>query len=91
SFNYRVFMKGKWIHVVRWDNSHGRCHIDIIGSEVKLADKARGDIKLFEEVSSSIVDQLDYIRYTLSDVIQGENVLKSESKAKGLFGFEANL
>ena len=74
SFNYRAFLKGRWITVIRWDNSHQGCHIDPHGMRRKFPDEKRASLQLFEEVSDSVVDDLQHIRSGVRSVLHEEDV-----------------
>lgn len=82
SFNYRAFIKGKWMHLVRWDNSHARCHIDILGSNNKIFDDKRAELGSFENISESVVEELFKIRTAIHSEIAGEDIQRIESLIK---------
>ncbi len=60
--------------LVRWDNSHRGCHIDLHVSGVKLVDMKRSSLQSFEELSSSVVEELGSIRSTLKPLIANEDL-----------------
>ncbi len=74
SFNYRVFLKGRWIALVRWDNSHLGCHVDLHGMQEKHLDVTRATTQSFEEISDSITDDLQQVRSTLRPAIDNEDM-----------------
>ena len=74
SFNYRVFLKGRWIALVRWDNSHQGCHIDLHGAQEKHLDEKRARMQLFEEISDSIADDLQQVRSTVRSAVDNDDV-----------------
>lgn len=74
SFNYRVFLKGRWIAIVRWDNRHQGCHMDLHGMQEKHHDVKRASMQSFEEISDSIADDLQHIRSTVRSALDNEDV-----------------
>ncbi len=83
SFNYRAFIKGMWIPLVRWDNSHQGCHVDLHGVRRKIPDEKRASLRLFEEVSDSVVDDLQHIRSAARSVLD-EDVEKLDYVLKSI-------
>jgi len=84
SFNYRAFLKGRWIPLVRWDNSHQGCHIDLHGMRRKLPDEKRTGLQSFERVSDSIVDDLQHIRNAARSALDDEDLERLGTLLKSL-------
>ena len=84
SFNYRAFLGGRWTPLVRWDNSHQGCHIDLLGSRVKLVDPKRSSLRSFEALSNSVVEELHSIRSTLRPAIAKEDTKRIDASLKHL-------
>jgi len=84
SFNYRVFLKGRWVALLRWDNSHQGCHIDLHGMQEKHPDEKRAHMRLFEEISDSITDDLQLVRSTVRPALDNEDVEKIDYLLKNI-------
>jgi len=89
SFNYRAFLKGRWIPLIRWDNSHQGCHIDLHGVKRKLPDEKRVSLRSFEEVSDSVVDDLQRVRSAARSAIDEENIEKLNYSLKRIMGIRS--
>jgi len=84
SFNYRAFLKGRWIPLVRWDNSHRGCHIDLHGLRRKLPDETRTGLNSFERVSDTVVDDLQRIRNEVRSALDDEDLERLDHLLKSI-------
>lgn len=58
---------------MRWDNSHQGCHIDLPEERRKVPDGKRDSLKSFEEISDSVVDDLQHIRSIVRSALDDED------------------
>ena len=64
------------------------CHVDVIGSRLKIADEKRMVLHSFQEISDSIIDELDRIRSAIKMGIDEEDIKSIESRLKHEIGFK---